>query len=120
MVVDKMVELMEALLSGRMEISEFEQKLSDMLFQLRQDAALTGQKRLLSRIQLYLHEFREGNRDIIEVYIAVQAALDLARPVSTPIRSKTEIQSPPSQPGEVIPRSSSPPPESSKLAPMPI
>ena len=121
MAVDKTVELLEALLSGRLEINEFGQQLSDKLFQLRQDVVLTEQKRLLSRIQLYLHEFREGNRDIIEVYMAAQAALDLARPFSTPLRSKTEISAPPSQPGEVVPTSFSLPPDFSKLLePIPI
>lgn len=121
MAVDKTVELLEALLSGRLEINEFEQQLSDKLFQLRQDVVLTEQKRLLSRIQLYLHEFKEGNRDLIEVYMAAQAALDLARPFSTPLKSKTEISAPPSQPGEVVPASSSLPPDFSKLLePIPI
>lgn len=120
MVVDKTVELLESLLSGRLEISEFGQQLSDELFQLRQDVSLTEWKRLLSRIQLYLHEFREGNRDIIEVYMAAQGALDLARPFSRPLSSKTEIETPPSQPGEVIPTSSSLPPDFSKLQPIPV
>jgi len=121
MAVDNTVELLEALLSGSLEISEFEQQLSDELFQLREDVTLTKRKRLLSRIQLYLHEFREGNRDIIEVYMAAQAALDLARPFSRPLSSKTEIDAPPSQPGEVVPASSSLPPDFSKLpSPIPI
>lgn len=120
MVVGKTVELLEALLSGRLEISKFEQQLSDELFQLRQDVSLTERKRLLSRIQLYLHEFGEGNRDIIEVYMAAQGALDLTRPFSTPLSSKTEIAAPPRQAGGVVPTSSSSPPDFSKLQPIPV
>jgi len=115
MIVDKTVELLEALLSGHLEIGEFEQQLSDELFELRQDVAISEKRRLLSRIQLYLHEFREGNRDVIEVYIAAQAALDLSRPFSTPLSSKTDIDVPPSKPGEVVPTTSSLRPDFSKL-----
>ena len=115
MVIDSRVKLLEALLSGRIGIDEFGQGLSDELFQLRQDATPTEDKTLLSRIQLYLHEFEEGNRDIHEVYIAAQAALDLAKPSSISIEPKTKIFVPPSQPGTVVPSSSSPPPEFSEL-----
>ncbi len=115
MVVDRRVELLEALLSGRIYINEFGQGLSDELFQLRQDATPTEDKTLLSRIQLYLHEFEEGNRDIHDVYIAAQAALDLTKPSSISIQPKTKIFVQPSEPGDVVPTSSSPPPDFSEL-----
>lgn len=115
MVVDKIVELLEALLSGRVGINEFEQRLSDELFQLRQDVTPSENKKLLARIQLYLHELDEGNRDIHEVYMAAQAALDLAKPSSTPVHSRTKIFIPPRQAGGVVPTTSSPPPEFSEL-----
>lgn len=115
MIIDSRVKLLEALLSGRIRINEFGQGLSDELFQLRQDATPTEDKKLLSRIQLYLHELEEGNRDIHEVYIAAQAALDLAKPSSISIEPKTKIFVPPSQPGTVVPSSSSPPPDFSEL-----
>lgn len=115
MVIDSRVNLLEALLSGQIGIEEFREGLSDELFQLRQDATLTEEKTLLSRIQLYLHEFDEGNRDIHEVYIAAQAALNLAKPSHISIKSKTQIVVPRSQPGTVVLTSSSPPPELSEL-----
>lgn len=115
MVVDNRVKLLEALLSGRTDIYEFSQGLSDELFQLRQDATPTEEKALLSRIQLYLHELEEGNRDIHEVYIAAQAALNLAKPSDISIRPKTKIFVPPSQPGTIVPTSSSQPPDFSDL-----
>jgi len=112
MVIDSRVELLEALLSGSIDIYEFRQGLSDELFQLRQDATLTEEKTSLSRIQLYLHEFEEGNRDIHEVYIAAQEALNLAKPSRISIQPKTKIVVPPVT---VIPTSSSPPPDFSEL-----
>ena len=117
MVIDRRVQLLEALLSGRIDINEFRQGLSDELFQLRQDATPTEDKTLLSRIQLYLHEFDEGNRDIHEVYIAAHAALGLAKPSSMFVKPKTKIFVAPSEPGTVVivPTSSSPPPDFSEL-----
>ena len=115
MVVHKTVELLEALISGRIDINEFGQGLSDELFQLRQDTTPTEDMKLLSRIQLYLHEFDEGNRDIHEVYIAAQAALDLAKPVSISVQSKTKIFTPRRLPGEIVPTSSSLPADFSEL-----
>ena len=116
MVVNSRVKLLEALLSGFIDIHEFSQGLSDELFQLRQDPTPTEEKTLLSRIQLYLHELEEGSRDIHEVYIAAQAALNLAKPSRTSIRPKTKIVVPPSQPGiTIVPTSSSPPPDLSEL-----
>jgi hypothetical protein len=115
MVIDSRVKLLDALLSGRIGIDEFRQGLSDELFQLRQDATFTEEKTLLSRIQLYLHEFDEGNRDIHEVYIAAQAALNLAKPPRTSIQPETNIVGPPSRPHSVVPTSSSPPPDFSEL-----
>jgi len=112
MVIDSRVKLLEALLSGRIDIYEFRQGLSDELFQLRQDATLTEEKTSLSRIQLYLHEFEEGNRDIHEVYIAAQVALNLAKPSRISVQPKTKIFV---SPATVVPTSSSPPPDFSEL-----
>jgi len=107
MVIDNRVKLLEALLSGCTGIYEFGQGLSDELFQLRQDATPTEEKTVLSRIQLYLHEFDEGNRDIHEVYIAAQAALNLAKPSRISTQPKTKTVAPPSQPDTFVPTSSS-------------
>ncbi len=76
MAVKKIVDMLVGLLSGESDIEKFDQELSDALFELRQKPTLTDEKRMLSKIQLYLHEFKEGTRDILEVYIAAQSALD--------------------------------------------
>lgn len=114
--IESRVKLLEALLGGRIDIYEFRQGLSDELFELRQDATLTEEKKSLSRIQLYLHEFEEGDRDIHEVYIAAQVALNLAKPSRISIKPKTKIVIPHNT---VLPTSSSPPADYSEL-PVPL
>ena len=116
------IDLLVSLLSGRLHIHEFGQQLGDVLFELRQDITPSEDKQMLSRIQLYLHEFDEGNRDIREVYIAAQAALDLAKPSKRPVATKlTRVFALPIEAGAVVPSTASPPPEFSKLpGPVPI
>jgi len=118
----KMISLLTGLLSGRVDISEFQQQLGDVLFELRQDATPNQDKQLLSRIQLYLHEFDEDNRDIHEVYMAAQAALDLVKPVRRVVLTKfTRLSVLPIEPGAVGATTASPAPEFSKLrTPVPI
>jgi len=80
MVEGATITLLESFASGRIDIVDFEQRVRDRLFELRQHSAMSEEKRLLSGIQLCLHEAQEGNRDLIEVYIVSQSALDLVRP----------------------------------------
>jgi len=118
----KMISLLTGLLSGRVDIGEFQQQLGDVLFELRQDATPNEDKRLLSRIQLYLHEFDEGNRDIHEVYIAAQAALDLLKPLRKALPTTfTRLSALPIKPGTVGTTTASPAPQFSELpTPIPI
>lgn len=116
----KIISLLAGLLSGRVDIGEFQQQLGDVLFELRQDATPNEDKQLLARIQLYLHEFDEGNRDIHEVYIAAQAALDVMNPVIKTVPTNfARLFAPPTEPGTVNTTTVSPAPEFSKL-PTPI
>jgi hypothetical protein len=85
MIANQTIALLESFVSGRTDISEFKRQIGDRLFELRQKPAMNEEKRLLSKIQLYLHEADEGSRDKFEVYKASQAALDLARPFTTPV-----------------------------------
>lgn len=107
MAIDTKVEMLEAFVGGRIDIEEFSQRLSDELFQLRQDPPPSESKKLLSRIQLYLHELDEGDRDIHEIYIAAKDALDLITSVSVFVKSRINIFIPPARPGEIIPTTSS-------------
>ncbi|TET26771.1 MAG: hypothetical protein E3J67_00880 [Dehalococcoidia bacterium] len=112
--------LLTGLLSGRVDIDEFQQQLGDVLFELRQDATPNEDKQLLSRIQLYLHEFDEGSRDIHEVYIAAQAALDLLKPTKRSVPKKlTELSTLLIEPNMVGTTTASPAPEFSEL-PTPV
>ena len=75
------ISMLVEFLSGDLGIDEFRHQLDDILFDLRQDAGLNEFRQLLSKIQLYIHELHEGNRDIHEVYIAAQAAIDSIKPL---------------------------------------
>jgi len=116
----EIMSLLTGLLSGRVDIDEFQQQLGDVLFELRQDATPNEDKQLLSRIQLYLHEFDEGSRDIHEVYIAAQAALDLLKPTKRSVPKKlTELSTLLIEPNMVGTTTASPAPEFSEL-PTPV
>lgn len=118
----KIISLLTGLLSGRADIGEFQQQLGDVLFELRQDAAPNEDKQMLSKIQLYLHEFDEGNRDIHEVYMAAQAALDVVKPVRRPIPTKlTSLSTLLIEPNTVGTTTASPAPELSEFRrPVPV
>lgn len=118
----KMISLLTDLLSGCLDISEFQRQLGDILFELRRDATPNENKHLLSRIQLYLHEFDEGRRDIHEVYIAAQAALDVVKPVRRPVPTKlTSLSTLLIEPNTVGTTTASPAPEFTELpTPVPI
>lgn len=120
MAVKKIVDMLVGLLSGALDIEKFDQELSDALFELRQKPKLTDEKRMLSKIQLYLHEFKEDNRDILEVYIAAQSALDLLKFPESPVTIKTDFHVPSHQSGEVVPTSSESLYTYEKLEPLPV
>ncbi len=61
---------------GRILISEFRKKIDEELFDLRQSPELTEEQKMLSGIQLYLHEIEEGFREEFEVYMLVRSILD--------------------------------------------
>ncbi len=83
MVANRTVALLESFVSGRTDIGEFTQQINDRLFELRQNSTMNQEKKLLSKIQLYLHEADEGNRDVSEVYKVIQSALELVKPSAT-------------------------------------
>ena len=62
--------------TGDIELPEFTQLVEDRLFVLVQKPEMTDEKRVLSSIELYLHEAEEGLRDETEVYAIVQFTLD--------------------------------------------
>jgi hypothetical protein len=115
------INILTDLLTGRLEIDEFKQQLGDMLFELRQDATPSEDKTMLARIQLYIHEFDEGNRDLHEVYMAAQAALDLAKPNRRPVPIVVDrVINYPVKPSEVRTTTASAAPELTELAEIPL
>jgi hypothetical protein len=62
--------------TGDIELSEFKQLVEERLFELRQEPEMTEEKKVLSSIELYLHESEEGQRSISEVYAHAQSILD--------------------------------------------
>jgi len=63
-------------ITGEIELPKFKQFVEERLFELRQKPEMTDEKRLLSDIELYLHEIEEGLRDESEVYAHAQFVLD--------------------------------------------
>jgi hypothetical protein len=62
--------------SGEIGLPEFRQLVEERLFELRQSSEMTDEKRVLSSIELHLHEAEEGLRNEGEVYAHVQFVLD--------------------------------------------
>jgi len=62
--------------TGEIELPRFRQLVEDRIFELLQKPEITDEKRVLSSIELYLHEAEEGLRDESEVYAHVQSILD--------------------------------------------
>ena len=62
--------------TGEIELPRFRQLVEDRIFELLQKPEMTDEKRILSTIELYLHEAEEGMRDEDEVYAKAQFILD--------------------------------------------
>ena len=62
--------------SGEIELPEFRQLVEERLFELRQNPEMTNEKRLLSSVELCLHEAGEAQRSASEVYAHVQSLLN--------------------------------------------
>ena len=90
MIANRTIALLDSFVSGRTDINQFRRQIDDRLFELRQKPTMSQEKKFLSKIQLYLHEVDEGSRELIEVYMVSQAALDLAKPLTAPIENKID------------------------------
>lgn len=62
--------------TGEIGLPTFKQLVEERLFELRQEAEITEEKKLLSSVELYLHEAEEELRPEPEVYAHVQSILD--------------------------------------------
>ena len=61
---------------GEIELPKFRQLVEERIFELLQKPEMTEEKKLLSSIELYLHEAEEGLRPEFEVYAHAQSILD--------------------------------------------
>jgi hypothetical protein len=72
----KLIELLSHFTTGELGISELQDTIDERLFELRMSPAMTPEKELLSKIQLYLHEIDEGLRDEHEIYMLALSILE--------------------------------------------
>ena len=66
---------------GKIRVARLKQFVEDRLFELRQIPIMTEEKRVLSTIELYLHEISEGQRSEHELHTYVQSILGANTPV---------------------------------------
>jgi hypothetical protein len=108
--------LLADFLNNDMNIDIFTEKLTDILFMMRQNDIPDETRSLLSKVQLYLHEYDENIRDIHEVYIVTQSVLDVINPTKKVYLSKfSQLIIPPTKPGTVSSETDSPAPVLSKV-----
>jgi hypothetical protein len=70
------IKILAEFVTGEINFSEFKQAIEERLFELRQEPEMTNEKKLLSSVELRLHEAEEGLRPEFEVYAHVQSILD--------------------------------------------
>jgi hypothetical protein len=70
------VRILAEFITGDINASQLRQHIEERLFKLRQKPEVTEERELLSSVELYLHEFDEGYRNLFEVYGHVQSILD--------------------------------------------
>jgi hypothetical protein len=79
----KYISVMAEFITGNIVFFDFKDFVDERLFELRKKPEMTEEKKILSSIELYLHEAEEKTRDENEVYARVQFILDniiLAKP----------------------------------------
>jgi len=62
--------------TGGIELPKFRQVVEERLCELRQNPEMTSEKRVLSSVELHLHEAEEGQRSESEVYAHVESLLN--------------------------------------------
>ena len=64
----RIIELLKDFLSSNIQIDELSEMVDEWLFDLRQKPESTPEQELLSNLELYIHEAREGYRSWDELY----------------------------------------------------
>ena len=76
MAIEGYINTLSLFIAGNMTVSKLEKAVDDRLSELRRSPEINPEKRILSTIDLYLHEMHEGFRDEAELYGFIRAALD--------------------------------------------
>ena len=88
------IRMLAEFVTGESDFSEFAQHVEERLFELRQTPEITEEKKLLSGVELYLHEAEEGQRSRFEVYTYVQSIVDDIIVLFSTSEDKTESLQP--------------------------
>ena len=108
----QIINIIAEFMNTEINTDSLKENLADILFTMRQNNNHDETRSLLSKFQLYIHEYDEGRRDIHEIYITAQEILDILKPnkkqTSTKFQSTSII---PSSPGDVYSTTDSPAPE---------
>lgn len=72
---------LEDFIKGKIKLAQLNHFVEERLFELRQIPEMTEEKRVLSTIELYLHEISEGQRSEHELHTYVQSILGATIPV---------------------------------------
>jgi hypothetical protein len=91
----QLIELLSRFTTGELGISEFRDTIDERLFDLRMSPAMSPEKELLSKIQLYLHEIDEGLREKFEVYMLARSILDQCLTLLRKVETKHYPSTPP-------------------------
>jgi len=70
------IRILAEFLTGDIGVSQLRQYVDERLLKLRQKPEVTEEREVLSSVELYIHEFGEGYRNLFEVYDHVQSMLD--------------------------------------------
>jgi hypothetical protein len=81
-------------ITGNVRVSQLSQHVEERLFELRRKPEITEERELLSSIELCLHEFDEGYRDLFEVYSHVQSIIDNITLEPSPSKRETDYIKP--------------------------
>lgn len=106
MIPGELTRLLARFLLGEVELDALKDSIDERLFVLRQRSEMTPEKKLLSKLQLYLHEAEEGLRPEFDIYALVQSTVDQVVHVSTLGEEANPV------------RESLPPPTTSRTPPM--
>jgi len=71
-----LIDVLENFISGRIKIDELADTIDGWLFEFRQKPDLVPEQRLLSNLELYLHEVAEGYRPWEELYEQIFAIIE--------------------------------------------